>query len=121
MSEMNAKPYTLRRLTDEDMWPVLEILGKVIPDDLAPVFRQLMAKEKSIDEAGSVVAVRLVGAILKNMPKIHNEVYSFLSSVSGIAPDEIRHMEFGTTPKMIWDIIEAEKNVNFFVAVSRYL
>lgn len=118
---MSDKPYTLRRLTDEDMWPVLEILGKVIPDDLAPVFQQLMAKEKTLDEAGSVVAVRLVAAILKNMPKIHDEVYRFLSSVTGIAPDEIRGMEFGTTPHMIWDIIEAEKNANFFVAVSKYL
>ncbi len=120
MSEVNTKPYILRRLTDEDMWAVLEILGNVIPDDLAPVFSQLMAKEKSLDEAGSVVVVRLVGAILKNMPKIHDKVYNFLSSVSGIAPAEIRGMEFGTTPNMIWDIIAAEKNVNFFVAVCKY-
>ncbi len=118
---MDEKPYTLRRLTDDDMWPVLAILGKVIPDDLAPVFQQLMTKEKSLDEVGSVVTVRLVAAILKNMHVVKDDVYSFLSSVTGLAPDTIKGMEIGTTPQMLWDIIAVEKNANFFKAVSRLL
>lgn len=118
---MDEKPYTIRRLTDDDMWQVLPILGKVIPDDLAPVFQQLMSKEKSLDEVGSVVAVRLVAAIMKNMPAVKADVYAFLSSVTGLDADTIKGMEIGTTPQMLWDIIAVEKNANFFKAVSRLL
>lgn len=118
---MDEKPYTLRRLTDDDMWQVLPILGKVIPDDLAPVFQQLMSREKSLDEVGSVVAVRLVAAIMKNMPTVKDDVYAFLSSVTGLDADTIKGMEIGTTPQMLWDIIAVEKNANFFKAVSRLL
>ena len=41
------KPYTLRKLTGEDLWPVLDIVGKVLPDDLAPLFLDIATGNKS--------------------------------------------------------------------------
>ena len=37
-----ARPYTLRRLKDKDLWPVLDIISKVFPDDLGAVFAQIV-------------------------------------------------------------------------------
>lgn len=117
--ETKERPYTLRRLRDKDLWPVLDIIGKVFPDELSTVFAQLVSKEKTVEEVGVTVVMRLVVAVIKNINKVHDEVYAFLSDVSGIHAAEIEEMEFGTTPMMIWDIVRNEKNNDFFGAASK--
>lgn len=102
------KPYTLRKLDGEDIWPVLAIIGETLPEDLAPVFVGLTTGEKTIDEVGSVVVMRLVKAIIQNIGTVKEEVYSFLSSASGLSKDEIIALGLFAVPKMIWDIIRTE-------------
>lgn len=118
-AETKERPYTLRRLKDKDLWPVLDIIGKVFPEELSTVFAQLASREKTVEEVGVVVVTRLVMAVVRNMPKVHDEVYSFLSDVSGIQAQEMEDMPFGTTPMMIWDIVHSEKNNDFFAAASK--
>lgn len=113
------KPYTLRPLMDADMWPVLDILSKVFPDDLSSVFAKMALGEKDVREVGAEVIMKLVVAVLKNMNNVHDEVYTLLSSVSSIPAEEIGKMELGTTPCMIWDMVEDAKNLSFFKAVAK--
>lgn len=113
------RPYTLRRLKDCDLWPVLDIVAKVFPDDLASAFMEVASKKKTIDEIGVVVFTRILKAIIKNLPAVKDEVYALLSDVSGIPAAEIAEMELGTTPMMIWDIVSNEKNTGFFTVVSK--
>lgn len=108
--EPKAKPYTLRKLDGDDLWPLLEIVGKVLPDDLAPVFTELALGEKSLDEVGGVVAVRMVKAIIQNLGTVKEEVYAFLSGASGLSKDEIVALGLLAVPRMIWDIFNAEKD-----------
>lgn len=108
--EEAKKPYTLRRLTGEDLWPVLDIVGKVMPEDLASVFTGIATGEKSVDEVGGVVIFRLVSAVIKDIGKVKNEVYDFLTNVSGLTRDEINALGLMTVPKMIWEIYNAEKD-----------
>ena len=118
-AEVEVKPYTLRRLKDKDLWPVLDIIATVFPDDMASIFVKMAAGEKSLREAGAVTVSKLVIAICKNVGKIHEDLYAFLSDVSGIPADEIPEMEFGTTPAMLWDIIRNERNAGFFKVLSK--
>lgn len=113
------KPYTLRRLDGDDLWPVLDIVGKVLPDDLAPVFTEIATGEKSVAEVGGVVVFRLVSTIIKDIGKVKGEVYAFLTSVSGLTKDEINALGVMAVPKMIWEIYNAEKNVDFFGDASK--
>ncbi len=113
------KPYTLRRLDGEDLWPVLDIVGKVLPDDLAQVFTEIATGEKNVAEVGGVVVFRLVSTIIKDIGKVKNEVYDFLTSVSGLTKDEINAIGLMAVPKMIWEIYNAEKNVDFFGDASK--
>lgn len=113
------KMYALRPLKDKDMWPVLDILGKVFPDDLSKAFAKVALGEKNVNEVGADVTMKLVLAVLKNIGKVHDEVYSLLSDLSGIPAEEIEEMEFGTTPSMIWDIVGDAKNLSFFKAVAK--
>ena len=111
--------YTLRRLVDRDLFPILGIISEVFPDDLAKVFVQLSTKEKSVQEVGAMAVMKMVLAVLKNMDKVKDDVYNLLSDVSGIPAEEIQNMEFGTTPNMIWDIVNNEKNNGFFKVLSK--
>ena len=117
--ETEERPYTLRRLKDDDLWAVLNIISVVFPDDLASSFLDLASGQKNIREVGAVVIVRLIKEVLKNMNKVRDDVYALLADVSGISADEIKDMEFGTTPMMIWDIVRNEKNASFFKVVSK--
>lgn len=112
------RPYTLRPLCDEDLYPVLEIVSKVFPDDLHDAFVYVASGQKSIKEVGYDVAYRLVAAVIKNLHKVGDEVYAFLSDVSGIPAEKIRKMPFGTSPRMIWDIFREAKNADFFQEFS---
>jgi hypothetical protein len=119
VEEVTEKPYTLRRLRDRDLFPVLNIISEVFPDELSSVFVQVSTKEKSVQEVGAMAILKLVLAVLKNMDKVQDDVYSLLSDVSGIPAAEIQEMEFGTTPMMIWDIVANEKNCGFFTVLSK--
>lgn len=125
------KPYTLRPLRDEDLWPVLDIIGKVMPDQLSGLFAEVLLKateaggeidqQKLIEEIGSEFVAKLLVSIIRNMNVVRSEVYAFLSSVSGIPAAELPGMPFGTTPRMIWDIAQSEVNADFFKVVSKLL
>lgn len=104
------KPYTLRKLNGEDLWPLLDIASKVLPDDLMPFFLGVVSEEKKIDEIGIDVCFRIVSAIIKDITKVKEEVYDFLFSVSGLTKDEINAMGLLAVPKMIWEIFNAEKD-----------
>lgn len=116
--EMN-KPYTLRRLKDRDLYPVLDILGNALPDNLAAIAMSIITGNKTVEDVGGIVVTRIVAGIMKNMKNVHDDLYAFLSDVSGIPAEEIEEMEFGTTPRMIWDIVKNEKNTGFFEELSK--
>jgi hypothetical protein len=119
--EVNEAPaYTLRPLKDKDVWPVVDILSKVFPDDLGAIFAQIMTGERNVEQLGAMVVVRLVTAVLKNVNKVRNEVYALLSDISGIPAKEIEEMEFGTSPMMIWEIATNVRNASFFKVVSKF-
>ena len=55
------------------------------------------------------------------MDKAEEDIYSFYADVSGISPDEIKEMEFGTLPLMIYDSFSGVKNTAFFKVLSKLL
>ena len=117
--ETVERNYELRRLKDRDLFPVLSIVTDVFPDDLNPIFSQVISKEKTVEEIGGVAVVKIILSVLKNMDKVKDDVYALLSDVSGIPAEEIQEMPFGTTPLMIWDIVNNEKNAGFFKVLSK--
>lgn len=117
--ETEAKLYTLRSLKDGDLFPILDIITKVLPDDLSDVFMQLATGQKSIDEIGGIAVYKIIVAVLKNIGVVHDEIYALLSDLSGIPAAEIESMPFGTTPSMIWDVASDAKNASFFKVLSK--
>ena len=115
------KPYILRDLNDEDIYPLCEIIGKVLPDDMKEAFVQIMSGEKSLKDTGIMVVFDLGKLILKNFSSVKTEMYGLLSDMSGIPVEELKKMPFGTTPRMIKDIFQDAKNTDFFKELSEFL
>lgn len=132
--EMNVdkaveKPYTLRPLYDEELYTILDIIEKLCPEDIRPIFIKAMEKftkkeaeagddkdmlEKLANDFGMDVVMELGLVIIRNMKNVKDDVYALLSDLSGIPDDKIRKMPFGTTPKMIMDVVKDERNRDFF-------
>lgn len=121
--ETVERNYELRKLKDRDLFPILGIVAVVFPENLAEIFRKAVAKggekEKVVEEIGVDAVVKIVQVVMKNMDRVQEDLYSLLSSVSGIPAEEIQDMPFGTTPMMIYDIITSEKNNGFFKVLSK--
>lgn len=114
------KPYTLRRLNDEDLFTVVEIIGIALPEEAKAAFAQAVT-DGNVVKRGGAVAFDIVKFIMKNIKACKNEVYALLSDLSGIPAEEIRKMPFGTTPKMLKEIFENEKDSDFFTELSKLL
>lgn len=124
VEELVKKPYTLRDLTDEDIYPLCEIIGKVLPDDMKESFVQIMSGKnpmESLREVGIMVVFDLGKLILKNFSSVKTEMYEWLSDMSGIPAESLRKMPFGTTPRMIKDVFQDAKNTDFFKELSEFL
>jgi hypothetical protein len=121
VEELVKKPYALRDLNDEDIYPLCEIIGKVLPDDMKEAFVQIMSGEKSLKDTGIMVVFDLGKLILKNFGSVKTEMYGLLSDMSGIPVEELKKMPFGTTPRMIKDIFQDAKNTDFFKELSEFL
>lgn len=119
--EVIEKPYDLRELTDEDIYPVINIIATVFPEDLTPIIMNIVSGEKKLEEIGSIAVIQIVRAILKNITAVKDDLYSFLADMSGLSVDEIKKLPFGTTPMMIWDIVHDVKGASFFKVVSKSL
>lgn len=122
---VKEKPYTLRDLTDEDLYTVLEIVAIALPEEAKESFSQAVSseegKKKTIDKIGGLVAFDMVRCIMKNMKAVKSEVYAFLSDLSGIPADDIRKMPFGTTPAMLKEVFTNAKNADFFTELFKSL
>lgn len=122
--ESTAKPYTLRRLNDEDLFTVVEILGAALPEEAKQAFAQKFTGEKSeqnVEKRGAMIGFDIVKYIMKNIKACKTEVYSLLSDLSGIPAEEIKKMPFGTTPNMLKEIFQNEKDTDFFTELSKLL
>jgi hypothetical protein len=121
VEEVVERPYTLRKFSDGDLFPILKILKKIGIKDCKEAFVQVASGEKTLKEIGILASFDLADILIGNLTKVEEEVYSLYSDMSGLAADEIRSMEFGTLPLMIMDSFNEVKNTSFFKVLSKLL
>ena len=135
------RPYKLRSLKDKDLFPLLKILRKIDKTEMKKIISAVTegsnekileagaenrqekgdAKQDFIREVGISVALEMANAIITALEKMEDEIYAFWSELSGLSPEEIKEMEFGTLPLMIMDTFSEAKNIAFFKVLSKFL
>ena len=120
VEEVVERPYTLRKLRDGDLMPVLTILRKVGLREFKDVFKSI-TDGKSDEEVGLNIILEMASIVASNIPLAETEIYDLCASLSGIDENKIREMEFGTVPLMIYDAFGEVKNTAFFKVLSKLL
>lgn len=119
--EIVERPYTLRKLRDSDLMPLLQLIRKLGLKDFKDVFSQAV-EEKDVRERGKLVVLDIADMIIgKICTSVGDEIYAFWSELSGIPAEEIKNMEFGTLPLMIYDSFSEVKNTAFFKVLFKLL
>lgn len=120
-TEVIERPYTLRRLKDGDLIPLLSLLRKLGLKEFKDTII-LVANGGNIQEIGVNVLLNIGDVVISKLEGEAGEaVYSFYSALSGIPAEEIKDMEFGTLPMMIYDSITEVKNTSFFKVLAKLL
>ena len=122
------RPYTLRRLKDSDLYPLLQILRKIGIKDMAKeAFADVdtsgdaKSLKDRVEEIGASVVFNMADLLIENIGKVSEDLYSMWSDISGIPAEEIKDMEFGTLPLMIYDSFAEVKNTAFFKVLFKLL
>ena len=124
-----AKPYTFRRLSTQDIFPMLRLLNKIGLKDLRDndnikniVMLSTSAPEKKkidVNKIGMDVFLEIACLIVDNIPKCEVELYTILSTTSDRTVDEIKAQDMAVTLEMIVDFIRKEEFGDFFKAVLK--
>ena len=121
IEEVIERPYTLRKLKDGDLIPLLGLFRKLGLKD----FKETIVKAAnggSVAEIGVEVLLNIGDVVIANLETDAGEaIYEFYSSLSGIPVADMKEMEFGTLPLMIYDSFSEVKNTSFFKVLSKLL
>jgi len=121
VEEIIERPYTLRKLKDGDLFPLLQLLRKIGFKEFKKAFAQV-TEGTDLKELGISVFLDIADKIIENISGDAGEdIYAFWAELSGIPSEEIKEMEFGTLPMMIIDTFNEAKNTSFFKVLSKLL
>ena len=137
-----VKPYQLRELGAEDMFPMLTIIRKIGIRELKDCFSKetintlvelfmngakTKAKEGEETQDNTLAAAGIsllpsvldvVDVLLVNIPKCEHDFYKFLANISNLKVEEIKKLKPADFVGMIIDVIKKEEFKDFFKVVS---
>lgn len=130
-NEEKAKAYELRHLEADDVFPMFQIISKIGVKEFKSCFESaevqkaiagIAAGDKNqadLTAVGMTIAFDLAGLMVGNLGSCRNEIYLFLSQLSGMSKDEVAHLPMMTFFEMIMDVIKKEEFRDFFQLVSK--
>lgn len=119
--EIVERPYTLRKLKDGDLIPLLGLFRKLGLKEFKDTIIAA-ANGGTVQEIGVGALLNIGDIVIANLEGGAGEaIYAFYSSLSGIPVEEMKEMEFGTLPMMIYDSFNEVKNTSFFKVLAKLL
>lgn len=127
-----AKAYVLRDLTADDVFPMFSIISKIgikefkncfESDDLKVLASKVTsgkeASEADIAAIGVAVGFDLASVVISHLPQCKDDIYIFLSGLSGMTKAEVAKLPMVTFFEMIVDVFKKDEFKDFFgVAVK---
>ena len=122
----------LRKLQATDLFSMVKILNgigfKNIKDainiDEIKELRKTMTADNTEDvqsQVGISVVMSVVGVLLENLPKVENDLYTFVGSVANIKMKDVAKMDIGEFMDLLIAIIQKEEFKDFFKRASKLI
>lgn len=119
------KPYTLRKLCADDIFPMCSILSKIGFKEIKNAFDigtiRRFTENKDVESIGLSVGMDIVSIIIANMEKCKDSLYHFLSGLTGMTKKEIGELDMEVFVELIIDVVKKEEFKVFFKAASRFV
>lgn len=124
MENAETKSYTLRELSAEDMFTMIRIIKKVGLKEIIGCFSkpEIIAAASSggkVEEIGFDALMRIVEVLVDNIESIKDDLYAFLSQLSGKNREEVAALPMNTFIHMIMDVVKMVNFKDFFPAASK--
>lgn len=141
-AEQEKKPYTLRELRADDLFPMARIISKIGIDrfrdavnqkDIKALVKSLQKQEGADDSddapvsdtvvtsVGMSVVLSIAQVILAHISDCRTDIYEFLAGVSGMKTEEIAALPIEVFAEMIVDVFQKPEFGNFIKVVSKLL
>lgn len=146
---VKAKPYELHTLNAEHIIPMVSIIRKIgvtkikniIPEDAIKEAISLFvdgakkvvgteneeeiakSKEETLAEIGVSIlptAFDVLELILESLENVEADIFRFLSSISNLQPDEVKHLALSDFAEMILDVLQKKEFKDFYKVVSGF-
>lgn len=139
VEEAIERPYELRKLQDADLFPLLQLLRKLGLKEARDTYNKYKGSvkfnsadyeteeeaKKALEELqkqmGTEMVFELAEFLISKIDTHSDSIYEFFSTLAGVPADDIKKMEFGTLPLMIYDCVSEVKNTAFFKVLSKLL
>ena len=77
--------------------------------------------EKVYSQVGVKVVMSIATVILENLPKVENDLYTFVGSVIGVKAKDVAKMDMGDFMDVLIFIIQKEEFKDFFKRASKLI
>lgn len=127
--------YTLRALAAKDVFPMVKIISKIGINEFTKAFesdeiKQLITavtseegENKDTDKltvVGINVALDVANTVLSHLGCCEQEIYTFLSGLSGMTKRQVEELPMNTFFEMVIDVFKKEEFKNFIGVVSKF-
>lgn len=120
-----TETFTLRQLTADDLFPMCTIISKIGAQDFkkcieTPGVMEAIQGEGGLDieKVGVAVMADLGVAVMAHLESCRDDIYRFLSSLSGKTAQELAKMRMGQLVGMVIQLFRKEEFRDFFMEVS---
>ena len=128
--------YEMRSLQASDIFSVVKILNGIGLNNVKEAInieelnsiRKRITEDNSDDNSDKVysqvgvkVVMSVATVILENLPKIENDLYTFVGSVIGIKTKDVAKMDMGDFMDLLITIIQKEEFKDFFKRASKLI
>ena len=127
VTEAVKKPYTFRRLSTVDLFPMFKVISKLglkqfqENGGIKTILSRFADGKKDINatELGIDIFLEITFLVVENLPKCEAEIYALLSQTSDLSVEDIKAQDMSITAEMILDFIRKEEFGDFFKVVSK--
>lgn len=117
---METTTFELRKLEAKDIAPMASIINKIGWKEFKATFQSTEGKDMTdLNALGMAVAFDIVGIVLANYEKCQADVFSFLSSLSGMKTKQIESLSPAEFAEMVIAVVQKDEFKDFFMVVSK--
>lgn len=126
--ETTEKPYTFRRLSTEDIFPMFKVIRKLGlkqfqenggVKDIILKFVDSGTEKVNPTALGIDIVLEIAFIFVDNLPNCEQELYALLSQTSNLSVEEIKKQDMAITFEMIVDFIKKDEFGDFIKVVSK--